>query len=264
MAKKKLNQRKVAPQKRKLGRYVLLFALVIAAGVQLRHYDFNRYLPSFEVGQELEIAEVIVDGSFVYSDPKKLQREIEKKLKSDFLRLNLEGIRQALLAEPWYRSVSVERIWPSTLKVRVVEHQPIARWNKEGFINRSGEVININGVRGLEHLPALSGRNSQALTIAERYLTMSRLLNDKNLYITAMAVDRSGDWVLELNKQFEVKLGRKKISERIERFVKLYTDSLINKHSDLVSIDLRYKSGAAVSWKKTDALENNHEIAGRY
>jgi cell division protein FtsQ len=264
MARKKQNKKTVEPKKRKLGRYVLLFMLVIGAGVQFRHYDLQQYLPSFEVTKDLDIAEVIVDGSFVYSDPMKLQLEIEKKLKSDFLRLSLESIRQALLEEPWYQSVSVERVWPATLKVRVVEHQPIAVWNGEGFINRSGDVVYVDNIEVLEHLPGLNGKNNQAYKITERYLTMSKLLNRQGLYITSMSVDKSGDWSLELNEQFDVKLGQKNISDRLDKFLGLYTSSLVSKRKYVDSIDMRYRSGAAVSWKNEDGSKHNHEIAGRY
>jgi len=262
MAKKKQNTKKVEPKQRKLGRYVLLFVVVLVAGVQLRHVEFQEYLPSFEVKDELEISEVIVDGSFVYSDPKKLQREIESRLKSDFLRLNLEGIRQALLADPWYQSVSVERIWPATLKIRVVEHQPIARWNDDGFINRTGDVVKVAGAAQLRDLPALKGKDIDAHDIAEKYLTMSQLLNREGLYISIMSVDQSGDWSLQLNRQFEVKLGRNYISERLDNFIGLYSGSLSERKEKIAGIDMRYRSGAAVSWKAS--ANEQQEIAGRY
>ena len=38
----------------------------------------------------------------------------------------------------------VTRQWPDTLLIKIVEQQPIARWNSQDFLNLRGEIVKLH------------------------------------------------------------------------------------------------------------------------
>lgn len=60
------------------------------------------------------------------------------------LALDLDAARRRMLALPWVRSVSIERLLPDTVVVRLIEREPVALWQKGGvfsLIDGDGVVI---------------------------------------------------------------------------------------------------------------------------
>ena len=263
---------------RKIGRYVLMFVLAIPLFMQLRHLempkaelelagfgwpkfdfpslDFTRFrLP--KLNAEVKITNIVIDGELVFSNREALKAQLSEQLKTDFVRLNLDEIQASLLENPWYRKVSVNRVWPSSLKLNIEEEKPIARWGDQGFVNRYGEVVVSRDIKALQHLPLLMGSVEEAYEIAKSYLTIGQLMVDHKLYITQLQVSESGDWSLEVNKKFSLALGDRDLSSRIERFLFLYEKQLLPLIDDVAMIDMRYRSGVAVKWKEhTPALES--------
>src|SRR3546814_15153620 len=48
--------------------------------------------------------------------------------------VDLQQIRERLLAQPWVADVSVSRRLPDTLAIRVVEREPMALWQHQGVV----------------------------------------------------------------------------------------------------------------------------------
>lgn len=268
MSKKGGKRKHVDKPKRKLGRYLLLVVLIVPLGFQLRHLNISMPefdLPSIELKRQVEFTNVVIDGEFVFSKKERLRGALTEKLKSDFFRLDLEEIKSLLLENSWYRSVEVSRVWPSTLSVTIEEEKPIARWGSQAFVNRYGEVVLSNDVSVISHLPLLEGRDEDAYEIAKSYLTISQLLINQKLYITKLSVSKKSDWLIEINHDFNLLLGDRDITARIERFLYLYNTQLAPLAGEFARIDMRYQSGVAVQWKKQAlaALTANKKMAIR-
>ncbi|API59289.1 hypothetical protein BSL82_08170 [Tardibacter chloracetimidivorans] len=56
--------------------------------------------------------------------------------------VDLQQIRERLLAQPWVADVSVSRRLPDTLAIRVVEREPMALWQNQGVVH----LVDANGV----------------------------------------------------------------------------------------------------------------------
>ncbi len=263
--------KKAGAPKRKVGRYVVLGVCVVALGWYGTQFNWQQWLPELDwridIDDEIEITSVIVEGRFEYSDKSAVQDLLAEMLQHDFVRLDLRQIQQVLLGNPWFRQVSVSRVWPSSLKVEIEEQQPIALWGDDAFINRYGDIIRVKDLARLRHLPALHGQDSEAYDIASEYLTMARLLSDQQLFVSALKVSDSGQWQLEVDRQFTVELGDRERSQRLERFRFLYQQQLAGFKSDLEKVDMRYANGVAVKWKGASAqwaaAVKNKEMAGR-
>jgi cell division protein FtsQ len=259
---KKKNSFKRKPEnkpKRKIGRYVLLLILMAPLMYQAKQIDFARFVPRFEVDEKIQITNVIIQGELIYTDKVTLQRDIEARLGDDFVRTDLVGIQQATIDIPWVKAASVSRVWPSSIKIEIEEQQPIARWGKNGFLNRYGEIIHVEDLSPLAHLPELSGPNDAAADIASEYLTFAMLMAEQELYVSALDVSKSGEWNVEVNRQFGITLGKHDLSLRLERFLYLFDDQLSQRQTDIDHVDMRYKKGLAVKWKEVNDFDQNRE-----
>ncbi len=254
--------------KRKYGRYILLLILLSTVVYYVPKDNFRVDLGFMNKVDGVPVTHVMIQGDFQFASKADVHAAVAALSAGDFMTLDLDELRETLLAEPWLHSISVSRVWPSSIKVVVEEEHPIARWGEDSFLNRYGEIVQVDDLSSLQHLPVLWGDDSEAYDIARDYLTMSRLLDNHELTISALSVGEEGSWVLELDGKFVVKLGDKNLSLRVERFLYLYQQQLKTTHREFTSIDMRYPSGIAVSWKsinqKNDlALANTKKIASR-
>jgi len=228
-----------------------LFALLIVIGTySLRDLNLNVNLSSFDHFSKTPITNIKIEGGLRYLSKLDVQASIVAVSSEGFLTLNINDFKNVLLADPWLRNVSVSREWPSSIRVVLEEEQPIARWGDSAFLNSYGEIIRVRDLSQLQELPVLWGKENEAYSIAKDYLTMSRLLNDQGLYISSLDVTENGAWNLELNRAFNVKLGARDLSQRVDRFLYLYRRQLEPVAHDLAVVDVRYQNGIAVSWKE--------------
>jgi len=107
--------------------------------------------------------------------------------------LNVEQARAAIAALPWVEKVSVRKIYPDRLAVKITERRPFAIWQKDGaidIIDAGGRVIvpynSADGrglpffvgngaapaaqsfLAGMQRFPGLSGRARAYIRVADR------------------------------------------------------------------------------------------------
>ncbi|HBS51955.1 MAG TPA: cell division protein FtsQ, partial [Coxiellaceae bacterium] len=58
-----------------------------------------------------------------------------------FFYLNVISMRQQLLKLPWVYEASVQRKWPDTVVVNIIEQKPILQWGKNALVNPEGVVF---------------------------------------------------------------------------------------------------------------------------
>lgn len=233
------------PARRWLNRTLgAVLALLVAAGVF--------YLAAEPVQQFLQrpVARVAVEGDFRHVEQERVMQVMQTAIDSDFLQLDLARIKRELEAEPWIEQATLARRWPDTLAVRIDEQRPIARWSDVGFLNRRGEVIAAEQVGDLAGLPKLQNDTGDSVAIMRRYLELSQLLRSRGLSITELYGDSKHAWRVGLSDGVTLVLGRGEMHEKIERFFTVYDRQLAEHFHRVDTVDLRYRNGAAVSWRE--------------
>ena len=80
------------------------------------------------------------------------------------------NIQRAVEALPWVDHARIQRRWPNSLHVTVIEQTAAARWGESGLLNTRGELF----VRAAAHVPAelprLSGPEGTECQVAQRYM----------------------------------------------------------------------------------------------
>ncbi|MEM8984790.1 MAG: cell division protein FtsQ/DivIB [Pseudomonadota bacterium] len=181
---------------------------------------------------------------------------VQPYLEAGFISADLGAIRDALEALAWVDVAIVRRRWPDRLQILVVEQVPAARWRNDGLLNVRGELF-VTGARHIPtELPRLSGPDGSASVVARRYLAMHGRLVQVGLSLKSVELDERGSWELALANGVAVRLGRRDIDDRSERFLSVVAQMISRRQEAIDYIDMRYSNGFAIGWKDDDYREH--------
>ncbi|MDP1574248.1 MAG: FtsQ-type POTRA domain-containing protein [Coxiellaceae bacterium] len=197
------------------------------------------------------ISHVVVQGELTHITPQALEKTITSQLTGGFFSLNLEAIKTAVLVYPWIESVSFRRVWPDTLRVRLEEQKPLARFGVTGVLNIAGHVFYPDSKTIPADLPLLEGPVDEAASLTAFYQNATVLAKFIGLTIHFLSMDPQHGWVLQLSNEVIVKMGRQDVLNRFKRFVAIYPKIVASSKETLVSVDLRYPDGFAVRFSST-------------
>lgn len=251
-AKKQGAVRKTAPNsyRRPWGRYFLSLILVAVASygvIQIPWHVGYEYIASLK---NRPIQHVSVEGEFFYISKNDIQKILSEKLINDFVDLKIKDLQAEIKDNPWIESVSVRRVWPNSLVVKVKEQQPIALWGDEGFINRFGELIISDNLLKISHFPKLFGERESSNLIVKQYLELTKMLVVHELSITELTIDSARSMRIKIDDSFDVLVGKNHFVDKIDSFLLVYSEQLKANKNEILTVDLRYSHGVAVSWRK--------------
>ena len=197
-----------------------------------------------------EISQVSVSGRFQRVSPGEVEQAVKARVRDmGLLSVDLAAVRRAVEQLPWVDSATVERQWPDALRIRVVEQVAAARWGANGLLNTRGELF-ISEARHIPpELPRLSGPQGSEAEVARRYLAAQGALIEAGMRLTAVRLDLRGSWELDLDNGITVRLGRRQVEERFQRFVTTGVGQIASHAHDIGYIDMRYTNGFAIGWR---------------
>lgn len=231
----------------------------VAAGVGILALGAGIYWAAGPIAKAFErpIKSVVVEGEFQLISKQHATELISNEINGDFLQLDLMELKEALLSDPWVERVTLNRRWPDTLVVKIIEQKPIARWG-DGFLNQRGEIVRVPDAAPLSGLPWLQGNENDAIEILQQYQDLSQILRARGLDVIALKCDNKKSWRLTVKNHVEIAIGRDQVMEKIRRFVTVYDAHLSSVWSDVKAIDVRYTNGIAVRWVADSAMAKKY------
>ncbi len=190
---------------------------------------------------------IVATGSHIPRET--LQKTVDADLKGGFFSLDKYSMRQDLMRLPWVDDVSIRRVWPSELHIRIDEQVPVAQWGDHSLINKRSEIFSPPLDSLPPGLPRLSGPDASEEMIWEQYQSWSLLLKPLDLKIISLNLNSRHSWNLELSNGIRLVLGRVDVDVRFKRFIKLYPTLFSPKASQIRRIDLRYPNGISVQYR---------------
>jgi len=194
-------------------------------------------------GAGLTLRAVYADGR-EHTDRRAFKEELGIAIGDPILGFDTAAAQTRLEALPWVEKASVGRFLPDTIKVRLVEHKPLAIWQHEGqysLIDREGQVI-VNDVsaikakRHFDHLRVLVGEGAP-----EQAVDLFKMLSaEPALSARVKAATWVGDrrWTLMLDNKVNVLLPEDKPLLAWQHLARLAREqSLLDRA--VVTIDLR-------------------------
>jgi len=196
---------------------------------------------------------IAMDGNFQRVSPGEIEKVVAPYLNAGFMTVDLASIEQAVETVPWVDHARVRRQWPMGVHVSVIEQTAVARWGDSGLLNMRGELF----VRSAAHVPAelprLSGPDGSATVVAQRFLSLQTRMQEANLRVVALRLDERGAWEMDLDNGVTVRLGRRDVDERTERFIRTAAGVIAHHINEVTYVDMRYSNGFAIGWRTAGA-----------
>jgi cell division protein FtsQ len=192
---------------------------------------------------------ISMDGSFQRVSPGQIEKAVAPFSQAGFMSADLDGIQRAVEALPWVEHARIQRRWPNSLHVTVIEQTAAARWGESGLLNTRGELF----VRSAAHVPAelprLSGPEGTESQVAQRYMAVQGRMLEAGMRIAALRLDERGAWEMDLDSGVTVRLGRRDVDERIDRFIRTASQVISHRLNEITYVDMRYSNGFAIGWR---------------
>ena len=196
------------------------------------------------------IETVAVEGRFQRVAPVDVERVVKARMHgAGLLSVDLAALRRAIHTLPWVDAVSVQRAWPRGLNVLVIEQSAAARWGERGLLNIRGELFDTDERHIPPELAQLEGPPGKEALVAQRYLAAAPRLMQAGLRLTGLRLDARGAWEFDLANGVTVRLGRRQVDERFEKFMNTALKLVTQRGEDIAYVDMRYTNGFAIGWR---------------
>lgn len=180
------------------------------------------------------------------ADEGNIRSALAAHLNAGFFALDVQAIKAQLEADPWIEKAVITRTWPDTLSVAITEEIAIARWGDRHLLNQYGESFAPELRTDDLTLPLLQGPEGMERKVMEQYQVFSQMLSDTGLRVREIDLSDRGSWILHMDNDLRVSIGRSNVMERMERFVRFYSQHLYAQLEQIEAIDLRYSNGISI------------------
>ena len=189
------------------------------------------------------LREVVVEGQLNHINREQVKLIVAKHLKGNFFTLDLIKARNAFKKLPWARNVSLRRRWPDKLEVVIEEHQALARWGNVALVNTHGELFY---AATNKELPVFLGPGDGVIEVASQYMEVSKSLQMADLTIATLALSPRRAWQVTTANGMVIELGRVDVAARLDKFVRVYRNTIASLNMKVGYAVLRYPNGFAV------------------
>jgi cell division protein FtsQ len=197
----------------------------------------------------LPIKYVRTEGVFQYLSKDEIKTVLEPLVKTGFFDADVHAIHTAVSTLPWVESVTVKRVWPDAIDIKVRERKPFVRWGEKSLISDKGVVFTPLSVEPFDDLIAVTGPDQQHVKVLEIMKGVKTALEDQSLELVEFTINNRWAWKFKLANGLEVILGRSEQLKKLQRFLKTLTVLQQEQIDAMEVVDLRYPNGYAVSWK---------------
>jgi cell division protein FtsQ len=188
-------------------------------------------------------------GVFQYLGKDEIKSALQPLVMTRFFDADMQAMHQVVSKLTWVDSVTVKRVWPDAIDVKVREKKPYVRWGQQSLVSARGEIITPKNMELFKTLPLLQGPELQQLKMLEIMKGVNTAFADQSMKIAEFTINDRWSWKIKLTTGLEILLGRNEQLKKLQRFLKTL-DVLGQEQVDKIAIvDLRYPNGYAVSWK---------------
>ena len=223
---------------------LLLVGLVVYGAVKIVHI---RHLSVKNIS--LPIKYVRTEGEFQYLGKNEIKTALQPLVTTGFFEADMQAIHSVVSTLPWVEAVTVKRIWPDAIDIKVREKKAYARWGQNSLITERGVLFTPKNMEQFQTLTLVTGPENQQVKVLEIMKGIKTALADQSLEMAEFSVNDRWSWKIKLANGLEILLGRNEQLKKLQRFLKTLTVLGQERVEQMAIVDLRYPNGYAVSWK---------------
>lgn len=200
-----------------------------------------------------------ISGRSAHVSDQQIARLAAPYLKASFFDLNTGALKKRIARQPWLTDVRVSRHWPDGVVVHVADHKAVAAWGDKSVLATDGQVFTPDGRP--EGLVQLNGPAKDRAKVYAQYRRLSGILAGHGVHLASLALNERGDWQARLDNGLKLRLGRRQLAARMQRFVR-YALTRPQARRALAAagyVDLRYSDGFAVGGSRHATASASHE-----
>ena len=222
-----------------IAKYINNILIIITLLIGLVTIIVFNFIPS--VGNSLlQIKSIDIEGS-IFSDQKLIKETIKDYKNKTLIYFPIREYKSKIEELDWIKRVSIKRIFPNTISIKVIENLPFAIFIN-GFnrylIDDDGEIISLkpddSNYEELLQVTGLDGNLNFSDLIREINISYPEIMND----IIEVDFIEKRRWDLVLKQNIKIKLPEKNSSYQLEKLKQLQQDQKIF-NSNIIEIDLR-------------------------
>ncbi len=220
--------------------FAVLIVLAIANDVPQKIYHFTEeQLAHLAVKADVQLENVYLEGQ-EYTKTEAILKQMDVQIGMPLFAIDLDIIRSKLEALPWVRYAEVERQYPSTLTVRIIEREPVALWQLDGelsLLDSQGLVIKVDDISQFSDYLILVGKG------VPYYMTevMEMLEAEPTLKPLVSSMVRVSDrrWDVILRNDIRIMLPEKQPERMWSYVAQIHEEKDILSDYDIESINLK-------------------------
>ncbi len=197
----------------------------------------------------IPIKYVRTEGVFQYLSKDEIKTALRPLVKTGILAADMQAIHDAVAKLPWVETVSVKRVWPDAIDIKVHEKKPYVRWGTDSLINEQGIIFTPNNMEQFQALTLLIGPDKQQKKALEIMKGVKTALADQSLEMAEFTINDRWSWKIKLATGMDILLGRNDQLKKLQRFLRTLPLLGRERVDAIAVVDLRYPNGYAVSWK---------------
>lgn len=199
-----------------------------------------------------EIVNIKLSAEFKRVNSEQIRVVVASQSERSFFKVNPDSIRADLAKIPWVQHVSVNKKWPNSLIIKLIEHKAVATWNTNKLLNENGEVFEVDRIDDLTALPKIQGNDNDSKLIWDKYVRFNEIVKQTGHDISTSNISNRGGWKLALSNGVEINLGSQQMDAKLVRLTDTWGNLLKLNQQLPVYIDLRYTNGYVAKWPKIE------------
>ena len=187
------------------------------------------------------IDEVDINTNDVNYNQQRIDNLISTIYGKDLISLDISNIQKYIVEDIWIKDAEISKSFPSTIKIKIIQHQPYAIYNSK-LMMRDGSIIKSDNIS--YELPVVED-NANNVSNSRRILTIStENLNKIDLKIKRIEIFNSlvrihtSKYIL-ISDRINLELNLNRLALSLNDLIEAF-DQEIN------SIDMRYSNGFAI------------------
>ncbi|WP_287418555.1 cell division protein FtsQ/DivIB [Reinekea sp.] len=242
-AKKKSNGATRRKASLPIRKWALFSAKVVVGGVVLTACVFSINWLSGLKWEPMPLQGYAIAEPLKFQNSLAVEGVLQGYLTRSLLFLDLLDVQRDLERLPWIAQASVVKIWPGTISVALVEHEPIALWNGQQVLN--SKAVPLDKPLVSLDLASLRGPDNSAARVMEQYLQFTQIFAALGAQLVQVSMQARGSWYVQMDDGLTIALGERNVLERSRRVVRLLQSEAYSSER-IEYIDARYPNGIAI------------------